>query len=85
MHYPKSKIRTRCLIIRYSDDMSSVCEENFNMSTISTELELSWLVLLKVSYNRQLGKDHRPLFNIPKFLPKKMNEINPSSIQMILA
>ena len=37
---------------------------------ICTELELVWLVLLKVSCNRQLGKDHRPLFNMAQFYAK---------------
>ena len=58
------------MIIWYSDEMSSECEENSNKSTIGTNLELAWLVLLKVSRNRQLGKDHRPLFNIAHFYPK---------------
>ena len=50
--------------------MSSECEENSNKSTIGTELELSWLVLLKVNDNRQLGKDHKSLFNITHLFPK---------------
>ena len=58
------------MIIWYSDEMSSECEENSNKSTIVTELELAWLILLKVSCNRQLGKDHRPLFNIAHLYPK---------------
>ena len=47
--------------------MSREGEEKFEYSTIGTELELAWLVLLKVSCNRQLGKDHRPLFNKAHF------------------
>ena len=50
--------------------MSSECEENEG-STIETELELVWLVLLKVCQNEQLGKDHRPLFEIVNLEPKK--------------
>ena len=65
--------------------MSSECEENSNKSIVGTKLELAWLVLLKVSCNRQLGKDHRPLFNIAIFSLNKIkpNEIYPSLIQMI--
>ena len=55
------------MIIWYSDEMSCECEENSNKSTIGTELESAWLVLLKVRFNRQLGKDHRALFNIAHF------------------
>ena len=55
------------MIIWYSDEISSECEENSNKSTIGTEQDLALLVLLKVSCNRQLGKDHRPLFNIVHF------------------
>ena len=52
------------MIIWYSDEMSCECEENSNKSTIGTELVLAWLVMLKVCYDRKLGKDHRPLFKI---------------------
>ena len=37
-------------------------------STIGIELELAWLVLLKVICDRQLGKDHRSLLKDSKAL-----------------
>ena len=55
--------------------MSSECEEDFEQSTHCAELELAWLVLLKVSCNRQLGNDHRPLFNIAHFYPKEKKQM----------